>query len=270
MLDPANVNKTAWSGAQTVAEFAALRGFIDAGEPRALGAVAERVRGEPVLDIGVGGGRTVPLMRLLTDAYTAVDFAPAMVSACQRKYPEADVRHADARDLSQFEDGRFGFVFFSFSGIDAVGHDDRKRVLAEVRRVLRPNGWFVFSTHNQDGPSHREVPWRGRRFPGPGWYRAIRWTARLPIEAGRMSRSWKNWRQNRRLNVDGDGWSMRASAPHEFGIVIHYTTYAHQCAELREAGFEVFDVFDSQRGEHVSPTDVTSDVDAFHFVTRRP
>jgi SAM-dependent methyltransferase len=180
------------------------------------------------------------------------------------------VRLADARDLSEFADGQFGFVLFSFSGIDAVDHDDRAQVLAELHRVLRPCGWLLFSTHNQDGPSHRAVPWRGPVLAGPRWYRVLRWTIKLPMQAGRLRRCWANWWRNRRLNVRGDGWSMRASSPHDFGIVIHYTTQAALRAEVAAAGFTAVELYDSERGASVDPGDDTSAVHAFHVVAQRP
>ncbi len=266
----ASLNRATWSAAAATEEFSALEGWISAGERRALLEVAPRVRSEPTLDVGVGAGRTASLLRLLTDDYVAVDYSPAMVDACRRNHPGIDVSLADARDLSRFGDGRFGFVLFSFSGIDAVGHADRRVVLGELHRVLRPGGWLVFSTHNQDGPSHRAVPWRGTPFPGPAWYRAVRWVARLPLEAGRLRRSWVHWLRNRRLDVAGDGWSVRASAPHDFGIVIHYVTLAELLAELQAAGFTAVEIYDSERGDRVAPGDDTSDVHAFHVVAQRP
>jgi SAM-dependent methyltransferase len=47
-----------------------------------------------------------------------------------------------------FASGSFDFVLFSFNGIDYVNHSDRLTILKEIRRVLRPGGWFCFSTHN--------------------------------------------------------------------------------------------------------------------------
>jgi len=193
VLDIAVLNRAVWSREETVAHFSRLAGFIDPGERAALAAVAPRVRGAPVLDLGVGAGRTVPLLRLLTDDYVAVDYSPAMVSACHRLNPGVDVRAGDVRDLSEFQDGRFGLVFFSFSGIDAVSHADRARALREMLRVLRPGGWVVFSTHNLEGPSYGEVPWRGYRRGGSRLYRTVRWILRLPFDLPRHARRWRNW-----------------------------------------------------------------------------
>jgi hypothetical protein len=44
-------------------------GFLDLGEQVVLEIVANDVRGKPLLDLGVGRGRTVPLLHLLYEDY---------------------------------------------------------------------------------------------------------------------------------------------------------------------------------------------------------
>ena len=53
-----------------------------------------------------------------------------------------------------FADGSFDFVLFSYNGIDYVSHDDRLKILQEVRRVGKPGGYFCFSTHNLNSGAH--------------------------------------------------------------------------------------------------------------------
>jgi trans-aconitate methyltransferase len=45
-----------------------------------------------VLDIGVGAGHTVELMRRFGPGYQAIDYSAEMVRACQQRYPDVDVR----------------------------------------------------------------------------------------------------------------------------------------------------------------------------------
>ncbi|HYC60845.1 MAG TPA: class I SAM-dependent methyltransferase [Thermoanaerobaculia bacterium] len=264
----AEKNRDVWSGTAAVEHFARINGFIDAGERNAFLSVAPRVRGQAALDVGVGAGRTVPLVRLFTDDYIAFDYAQGMVEGCRRNYPGVDVRLADARNMVEFHDGQFGFVLFSFSGIDALEHHDRGKVLSEMHRVLRPGGWMMFSTHNMDGPSYGEVPWRGRPSSGPAPYRAFRWIARAPLRVGRYRRSWMNWLKNRRLNVKGDGWGMHVSSPHEFGIVLHYVTLRALVDEVSKAGFTAIEVYGSN-GARLEPGADTSRLDAFYVVAQR-
>jgi ubiquinone/menaquinone biosynthesis C-methylase UbiE len=81
-----------------------------------------------------------------------------MIAICRERFPVMDFRLCDARNLSMFSDNSFDVVFFSFNGIDYVGHAGRLAILAEVHRVLRPDGVFWFSTHNRDVKS--ESLWR--------------------------------------------------------------------------------------------------------------
>jgi SAM-dependent methyltransferase len=45
--------------------------------------------------------------------------------------------------------GEFRFRPFFFNGIDYVSHNGRPAVLSEINRVLKPGGWFFFSSHNR-------------------------------------------------------------------------------------------------------------------------
>ena len=103
-----------------------------------------------VLDIGFGGGRTSAILLQCTPHYVGVDYSPQMVEIGRSRFPEADLREGDARDLGVFPEGSFDFVLFSFNGIDYIGHDDRLRVFQEIRRVLKPGRLFVFSSHNRN------------------------------------------------------------------------------------------------------------------------
>jgi ubiquinone/menaquinone biosynthesis C-methylase UbiE len=118
-------------------------------EASILERVRTALRTTSMLDVGVGGGRTTLHFAPVARRYVAVDYAPAMIFACRHRLPSRDLRFcaADARVLP-FADRSFGFVLFSYNGIDYVPHDDRLRILAEVRRVLEPGGYYAFSTHN--------------------------------------------------------------------------------------------------------------------------
>ena len=135
-------NQRSWAAQGPLQHLASLQGFTDEGERAAYWRIADEVRNKRILDLGVGPGRTVTLLRSLTEDYAAIDYLPAMVEVARKKHPFVDVRVGDARDLSRFADGSFALVVFSYSGIDAVDHEDRRRVLQEAHRVLMPNGIF--------------------------------------------------------------------------------------------------------------------------------
>jgi len=102
-----------------------------------------------ILDLGVGGGRTTPFLAQKASSYVGVDYIPAMIEECRRKFPALEFKVADAANLSAFADASFDAVVFAFNGIDFVIPDSaRMRCLQHIRRVLKPGGVVVFSSHN--------------------------------------------------------------------------------------------------------------------------
>ena len=119
-----------------------------AAEIAAFSKVKIFCKDKPILDIGVGGGRTtLPLLEISKD-YLGIDYAKGMIDACKQKYPDLNFMIADARNLRFLPNSKFSLVVFSFNGIDYVSHKDRLAILGEVNRVLVKGGYFVFSTHN--------------------------------------------------------------------------------------------------------------------------
>jgi SAM-dependent methyltransferase len=267
------VNRPAWSSPKTLHAYdpqdaTRSQSWTDPGERSALLWVAVEVRGQALLDIGVGGGRTVPFAKLLTDDYVAIDYIPEMIELCRRSYPGVDVRVGDARDLGTFEDNQFGMVMFSFNGIDAMDHEGRSRALREIHRVLRPGGLFLFSTHNKDGPVFGAPPWR--RTGGPdrwSWaYRAMRFAGNLVTDPGHHPRSLWNWFRLRTYNEDREDWGMSVVEAHDFALVIHFITLQGQIHELNEVGFDLCAAFDGDHGEPIVSSTTTR---YFHMVARK-
>ena len=259
---PDQVNRDTWQVDRTLTWFTTLSGWSDPGERAAFEYLASDCAGVPILDIGVGAGRTVPLLRPLSEDYRALDFAPDMVEACRRAHPTVQVDVGDARDLSRYDDDSFGLVTFSWNGIDSVRHPDRQQVLAEVRRVLRPGGTFWFSTHNRRGPGFEEKPWTLRPDD------VIHPRHLFDVVTG-FPHNLRNHRRLRGLSEDGPGWAMRNAAAHHFGLVIHYTNLEAELAELADAGFRPNPVvFENRRGRMVGVGDDTRRTWWFHLLAR--
>jgi len=120
--------------------------------------------GGSVLDLGVGGGRTTAFLSRRAERYVGVDYAPAMISACQRKFPDLQFVVADAADLSAFQDAAFDAVVFAFNGIDYVfPAEARLACLQQIRRILKPEGVLIFSSHNPRAIFVRKV-WNRERL----------------------------------------------------------------------------------------------------------
>jgi SAM-dependent methyltransferase len=78
----------------------------------------------------------------------AIDFSGEVVELARRLTPDAEIRQADAQDLP-FPDESFDAVTCGF-GLMHV--PDPRRVLEEMRRVLRPGGRLAVSTWDGSRP----------------------------------------------------------------------------------------------------------------------
>jgi len=105
-----------------------------------------------ILDIGVGAGRTTPYLAAHASNYIGIDLSPDMIAACREKFsarfPRAEFKVTDVCKLDSLASDMFDLVVFTYNGLDSIDHHDRLKALSEIRRVLKPRGLFVFSTHN--------------------------------------------------------------------------------------------------------------------------
>jgi SAM-dependent methyltransferase len=260
-----NVNRSTWRSSRVQRVFAARTGFTDPGEELVMRRIAEHASGEPILDVGVGAGRTLPYLQDLTGDYVAVDFLDEMVALTRARYPRSRIEQDDARSLASFADGRFAAVFFSFNGIDGIAHEDRPKVHAAAWRVLRPGGLFAYSTHNL---SHRLAglpPWDPRRFRVDD--RGIR---PLVAAAVRMPRSVVSYRRLLPLSEHGEGWARLVDSAYSFSVVWHYVTTSEAQREALDAGFDsAIELLDT-RAAAAAAGDRAEDSPWIHVLARKP
>ncbi|MEX3760303.1 class I SAM-dependent methyltransferase [Paraburkholderia phenoliruptrix] len=261
------INRVAWNSRDAARVFTADKTFSDAGEEAAFDWLAPRCSGAPLLDIGIGTGRTIPLMLAMSNDYTGVDYTPKLLEMASSRYPGRDLRHMDARDMSELPSDHYGLAAFSWNGIDCVDYGDRVKILKEMYRVVRPGGYVFFSSHNRGGPGYRENIWQ--LLPhftfNPlklGW-RTLRSMRRFQL--GTL-----NYVRNVKLNRDYGGYSVKTAAAHNFGIVIVYTTLGEQRRQLAEVGLQCDAVFDSCTGNRIADDVNESDAWWFHFIAHKP
>lgn len=270
MLD--SVNQAWYAAPGSVAGMAMRQGFIDEGERAAYAHLVDGTPHRRILDLGVGPGRTVPLLRSIGEDYVGIDYLAPMVEAARARHPTADIRLGDARDLGQFATGCRDLVAFSYHGIDSVGHDDRRRILDEVLRVLVPGGVFWFSTLNLAGPAARYRPWRpvaqAPAEPDARWTRAAmaraRGLARIPVHTMRY------WR-GRLLAEAGAEWSVAPFFAGGWLLMAHYVSLRELLRELTSAGFEPHpEVFGDAHGRRLAPADDLRGVFGFNVLAHKP
>jgi SAM-dependent methyltransferase len=263
------INRHAWRSRSARHWFGSLHDWTDPGEAAAVAWVADQVRDQPLLDVGVGGGRTVPLLTQISSNYTGVDYTLELVTICRRNHPGVRVEHMDARDMSAFDDNTFSLVMFSFNGIDAVDYEGRRKILREVARVLKPGGLALFSTHNLHGPSYRENISHLLHMPDMSAD-----PLKIGIDIARMIYSFPigvfNYFRHSRLNREFDGYAVRICAAHKFGILIIYTDMATQRLQLDEAGLKTEVVFGNTGDRQILVGDDVSPEYWFHFIARKP
>jgi SAM-dependent methyltransferase len=145
-LPRGTMNLGAYLRKSVVSNYAASSALMPA-EQAALALAGSAPQGD-VLDIGVGTGRNTRYVRPRVRRYVAIAFSAAMVTECRARHPDVHVSVGDARDLRRFADGEFDFALFSYNGNDYVEPAEREAVLVGIRRILRVDGLFVYSSHN--------------------------------------------------------------------------------------------------------------------------
>ena len=229
---------------------------LELQERIALATVAEKSTDQPILDLGVGAGRTVKGLLSISRNYTGVDYVPEMVDHCRQEFPGVRFEKADARSLSQFQDQSFALVFFSCNGIAMVDHEGRLAILKEVLRVLKPGGSFVFSTVNLNSPKARRFfawpSYQRTTQPLKAMVRSVRFLRHVAIRVVNRCRF-------KRHEVHAATYAILNDVSHDYTTFLYFITLENQRRQLRDAGFvdgaTVFDL--SGRQVETDTTDGT-------------
>ena|SRR5947209_10493195 len=112
------------------------------------------------LEIGAGTGANVGLYPAAVTELVLAEPAEPMSRRLEEKHPQVTVVHAPGETLP-FEDDSFDTVV---STLVLCTVADPERTLAEIERVLRPDGQLLFLEHILD-PTGRMVKWQHRLTP---------------------------------------------------------------------------------------------------------
>jgi ubiquinone/menaquinone biosynthesis C-methylase UbiE len=218
----------------------------------------DAIFGQPVLDIGVGAGRTTLYLSRLTSDYVGIDYSQVMVDYCKRRFPALSIDLCDVRDLSRFPDARFSFALFSFNGLGAVDHEGRLKALAELARVLRPGGVFAFNAHNRRWSRAGAPPRLAlSRNPVTQVHNVAEW----------VEQSW-NHRKLRPFQEERPEYALINDSAKDYRLLHYYLTREQQKLQLEAAGFTLLEMYDAH-GEPLGAADDDRKTSAIWYVARR-
>ncbi|MFE8948398.1 methyltransferase domain-containing protein [Streptomyces sp. NPDC007856] len=102
--------------------------------------------GAPVVDVGCGTGRAVAELAARGARAVGIDPAEPMLAIARRRWPDADLRKADAYALPLADGSMCGYR------ADKLFHElaEPERALGEARRVLSPGGRIVLLGQDWD------------------------------------------------------------------------------------------------------------------------
>jgi SAM-dependent methyltransferase len=216
----------------------------------------EALAGE-VLELGCGAGRLTGHLIELAEAVHGLDVSPAMVAYCRRTYPRGSFSEGDLRDLSRFGEAMFDAVVAPYNVLDALDDAERNGVLEQVRRVVRPGGLLIMSSHNRD-----YAPRLGTAI------RVLLGSPRRPLQSLRsLPRRLHNRRSLRRLERSEAEYSLRNDEAHDFALLHYYISHDAQERQLAEHGFELLECRDLD-GRVLSPAQTAARSPELHYVAR--
>jgi len=132
--------------------------FVYRHSPRAL--PRSQVR---ILEVGFGAGNNLWFAAREGFQVAGVDASASAVACAQRRFREeqlaGDLRLGNFVELP-FESGVFDLAI-DRAALSCCGRSDAGRAVAEIRRVLKPGGRFLFTPYSASHTSAR----RGRRGP---------------------------------------------------------------------------------------------------------
>lgn len=210
-----------------------------------------------VLELGCGAGRITGYLVEIAAEATGLDLSERMVQECRRRYPRGTFVQGDLRDLSAFGDGSLDAVLAGNNVVDVFSDEERRAVLREIRRVLKPGALLVMSSHNR-----AYLP----RVPGPMQVRRGN-PARLLKDVARVPRNVRRHRALAPLEQDRPEYAIVSDGSHGFTLAHYYVLPADQVRQLEQEGFTVLGCADLD-GRTLTEGETAPDCSEIHYVAR--
>lgn len=197
-------NLAAFSNSQAVDDFSVYRLFPE--EDYLFRKYYKR--GESVLDLACGLGRTTLLLHEMGVAVRGIDCSEIFIQTARRRLPYLDLQIGSFDKINE-ADASYAHVLLSFNGIDcAFPATQREKAISECVRVLKPGGTFIYSSHNL-----KSLHWFS-----PYYRNRLRWKLRNAF------RAFKEW-----------------DYVLEDGVHMFYSSYEFVVKQTEEAGLKLLE-----------------------------
>jgi len=231
-------------------------------EAIALERFGDEFAGGRLLELGCGAGRVTGHLAAIAGHVHALDISPSMVAYCRWAYPSSSFRVADMRDLDEYDDGLFDALVATFNVVDVLTHDERPDALKDWRRVLRPGGLLIFSSHNRGHAPN--VP-----TPGGQVVQSVRSgdPRRVAASVAKLPKRVRNKRRMGRFERMEPNYAIVTDSGGDYGILHYYISRDDQVRQLTQAGFDLLDALDLE-GTTVQPGDSAPSTPEIHYIAR--
>ncbi len=164
-----------WAGV-----YDAVFGGISAPARRRAASAVNALPGERVLEVGVGTGLALPLYGPRW-RITGIDLSKEMLSRAQKRVAAEGLRNVERLLEADAESTFLPAASFDVAVAMFVASvvPQPRRLVAEMRRLVRPGGWLLFANHFA---AERGPRWWAERALGPASH-ALGWHPDFPLAA---------------------------------------------------------------------------------------
>jgi SAM-dependent methyltransferase len=187
-----------------------------------------------VLEFGIGGGRLTSYLIEIADTLHGVDIADDMVTYCREHYPAGTFVQEDLRNLSAWGSDAWDAIYGGYNTFDTLSCTERDALFADVARLLRPGGLFIFSSHNRGTVPLARKPWDLVRLRPR---RLARWLVQRP-------RAILNYSRLAAFQHVEEDYAIVVDEALDYGLLQIYIGRDAQQRQLAKHGLVLLDCFD--------------------------